>query len=131
MEFGSPVNDKLAQHLKDFFGNDISVIVADKDGSKYQAKTHSLTIPEKKYPFLKKVMQADSITIKWVTKNGKELTTNIVQAGEGVSEVSENVAQSSAVAQEISAELGRNAFSDKLHSIPAPAFTFHPAIEKD
>jgi methyl-accepting chemotaxis protein len=34
-----------------------------------------------------------------------ELTTNIVQAGEGISEVSENVAQSSVVSQQISADI--------------------------
>ncbi len=75
VEFGSPINDKLVQKLKKFFERDISVIVPDKEGFKYQAKTHSLTIPEIKYPFLKKVMQSDGVTLKRVTKNGKELLT--------------------------------------------------------
>lgn len=75
VEFGSPINDKLVQSLKKVFGRDISVIVADKEGFKYQAKTHDLTISEGKFPFLKKVMQSDGVTIKRVKKNGRDLMT--------------------------------------------------------
>ncbi|MGB3223354.1 MAG: methyl-accepting chemotaxis protein [Desulforhopalus sp.] len=75
VEFGAPINDRFLEDIKTSIHDDLSVIVPDGDGFKYQAKTHDMTIPEKKYPFLKKVMAADDITVKRVTKNGRELMT--------------------------------------------------------
>lgn len=75
VEFGIPINDKLLQEIKGVQDIEISVIVPDSNGFRYQAKTHSLTIPKKKFPFLKKVMQSNEITVQRVTKNGKELLT--------------------------------------------------------
>jgi len=75
VEFGTPINDKLLEQIKTTIHNDLSVIVPDGDGFKYQAKTHDLTIPEKKYPFLKEVMLGDGITVQRVSKNGRELMT--------------------------------------------------------
>lgn len=75
VEFGAPLNDKLLQRIKADTNLNISLIVPDGNGFKYQAKTHDLTIPEKKFPFLKKMMTSDTVTVKRVTKNGKELLT--------------------------------------------------------
>ena len=76
VEFGMPINDKLLKELKANYHVEISLIVPEKEGFRYQAKTHSLTIPEKKFPFLNKIMTGEKdITVKRVTKNGKELLT--------------------------------------------------------
>jgi methyl-accepting chemotaxis protein len=75
VEFGAPINDTLLGQIKDNIRDDLSVIVPDGNGFKYQAKTHNMTIPEKKYPFLQEVMQADDITVQRVSKNNRELMT--------------------------------------------------------
>ena len=75
VEFGLPVNDKLLLKIKDQTGTDVSVIVPDDNGFRYQAKTHNLTIPASKLPFLRKRMATDKVTSKRVSKNGKELVT--------------------------------------------------------
>ncbi|THB75763.1 MAG: hypothetical protein D6B25_11285 [Desulfobulbaceae bacterium] len=75
VEFGAPLNDGLLGRVKEQIGNDISLIVPDGNGFRYQAKTHNLTIPEKKYPFLKKVMNADKVFVQRVNKNNKKLLT--------------------------------------------------------
>jgi methyl-accepting chemotaxis protein len=75
VEFGAPINDKLVEQIKASIHDDISVIVPDGNGFKYQAKTHNMTIPEKKYPFLREVMQGDEIKVQRVSKNGQELMT--------------------------------------------------------
>jgi methyl-accepting chemotaxis protein len=75
VEFGAPINDTLLGQIKENIRDDLSVIVPDGNGFKYQAKTHDMTIPEKKYPFLQKVMQADDIKVQRVSKNGRELMT--------------------------------------------------------
>ncbi|WP_319547650.1 cache domain-containing protein [Desulfogranum marinum] len=75
LEFGAPLNDKLLLGVKKQIGSNISLIVPDGNGFKYQAKTHSLTIPEKKFSFLRKVMASKDIIVKRVTKNNKELLT--------------------------------------------------------
>ncbi len=75
LEFGAPINDKLLAQIKGSINADLSVIVPDGDGFKYQAKTHDLTIPEQKFPFLKEVMHADEIVVQRVSKDGRELMT--------------------------------------------------------
>ncbi len=75
VEFGAPINDKLVEQIKESVHDDISVIVPDGNGFKYQAKTHDMTIPEKKIPFLGEVMQGDEIKVQRVSKNGRELMT--------------------------------------------------------
>ncbi len=77
VEFGAPVNDQAVKEIKKLFGRDISVVVPDGDGFKYQAKTHSLTIPAKKYPFLRKILQnsVNSVSVQRVKKNGSEFIT--------------------------------------------------------
>lgn len=75
VEFGAPLNDSLLEKIKETIHTDMSVIVPDGNGFKYQAKTHNLTIPEKKFPFLAKVMQSEDITVQRVSKNDKELLT--------------------------------------------------------
>ncbi len=77
VEFGAPVNDHTVKEIKKLFGWDISVVVPDGDGFKYQAKTHSLTIPAKKYPFFRKMLQnpGSSVSVQRVKKNGSEFIT--------------------------------------------------------
>ncbi len=75
VEFGLPVNDKLLLEIKEQAGTDISVIVPEGDGFRYQAKTHNMTIPAGKIPFLKEIMKTDRILSKRVSKNGRELVT--------------------------------------------------------
>ena len=75
VEFGIKLDDKLLMPLKEVLGVDISVVIPDGAGFKYLAKTHSLTIPEKSFPWLKKVMKEGKVQIKQVHKNGKDLMT--------------------------------------------------------
>lgn len=75
VEFGASIDDELFQSIKEELNLDISLIVPDKDGFRYQAKTHELTIPKAKYPFLKKMMDNEGVEVTRVTKNGKELLT--------------------------------------------------------
>ncbi|MBU0946978.1 MAG: hypothetical protein KJ804_15015 [Proteobacteria bacterium] len=75
VEFGIKLDDKLLVTLKEVLGVDISVVIPDGTGFKYLAKTHSLTIPEKSFPWLKKVMQEGKVQFKQVHKNGKDLMT--------------------------------------------------------
>ncbi|MEE4239942.1 MAG: methyl-accepting chemotaxis protein [Desulfopila sp.] len=78
VEFGAPINDTLVLKLKDVIQHDISVIVPDGDGFRYQAKTHDLSIPQNNFPFLREVMADDSIRVKRVSKNERELLTAYV-----------------------------------------------------
>ncbi len=78
VEFGAPINDKLVSKLKDSIRRDISVIVPEGDGFKYQAKTHDLSIPQNNFSFLREVMADDSIKTKRVSKDGRELLTAYV-----------------------------------------------------
>ncbi len=75
VEFGLPLNDSLLEAIKSDTGLDISLLVPDGDGFRFQAKTHDMSIPEKAYPFLKEMMSADDVKIRRVTKDGKELLT--------------------------------------------------------
>jgi len=79
VEFGIKLNDDLVLSLKDSMGVDISVVVPDGGGFKYLAKTHSLSIPQKSFPWLRKMMKADGIKFKQVNKNGRELMTGFGQ----------------------------------------------------
>jgi methyl-accepting chemotaxis protein len=75
VEFGAPINEKLLERIKADIHDDLSVIVPDGNGFKYQAKTHDMTIPESKYSFLTEVMQADEVKVQRVSKDGRELMT--------------------------------------------------------
>lgn len=75
VEFGAPINENLLGQIKTSIHEDLSVIVPDGNGFKYQAKTHDMTIPESKYSFLAEVMQADDVRVQQVSKNGRELMT--------------------------------------------------------
>jgi len=75
VEFGIKLNDKLLMPLKETLGVDISVVIPDGDGFKYLAKTHSLSIPQKSFPWLRKMMTSDGVTFKQVHKNGIDLLT--------------------------------------------------------
>lgn len=75
VEFGIKLNDKLLLPMKKSMGVDISVVIPDGQGFKYLAKTHSLSIPQKSFPWLGKMMKAQKIQFKQVHKNGKDLMT--------------------------------------------------------
>lgn len=75
VEFGIKLDDKLLMPLKETMGVDISVVVPDGSGFKYLAKTHSLSIPEKAFPWLQKMMKAEGIKFKQIHKNNKDLMT--------------------------------------------------------
>ncbi len=75
VEFGLKLDDNLLKPLKESMGVDISVVVPDDQAFKYLAKTHSLTIPPKSYPWLREMMKSESIRFKQVHKNGKDLMT--------------------------------------------------------
>jgi len=75
VEFGIKLNDKLLMPMKEAMGVNISVVIPDGQGFKYLAKTHSLSIPQKSYPWLGKMMKAQEIHFKQVQKDGKDLMT--------------------------------------------------------
>ncbi|WP_291328176.1 methyl-accepting chemotaxis protein [Desulfovibrio sp. UCD-KL4C] len=78
-EHGTAVTSKMVKAVKKDYGFNISVVVPDGSGFKYQAKTHTLTIPKKMFPWLRKVMKADKPLFRRVTKNNKELITYYAQ----------------------------------------------------
>ncbi|MFN2353569.1 MAG: cache domain-containing protein, partial [Desulfopila sp.] len=75
VEFGAPLNDEVLLDIKKRIGNDVSLLVPDGGGFRYQAKTHNLTAPHKKFPFLKKVLNSEDITVQRIHKNDKQLLT--------------------------------------------------------
>ncbi len=75
VEFGLAINNKVLLKIKEQMGKNISVVVSRNGKFKYQAKTHSLTIPEKMYPFLSRIMKSDKIITRRVNKNGRNLIT--------------------------------------------------------
>ena len=75
VEFGAPLNDRLLEQIKATIHDDLSVIVPDGDGFKYQAKTQNITIPDNENQFLAEAMHADDITMQRVSKDGRELMT--------------------------------------------------------
>jgi len=75
VEFGKDLNDAMVISLKEQFGLNLSVIVPDKNGFVYLAKTHSLTIPDARFPFLRKVMEQENPVYEQVRKDGKDLFT--------------------------------------------------------
>ncbi len=75
VEFGKDLNDDMVKPLKEKFGIDVSVIIPEGNGFKYLAKTHSMGLPEARYPFLRKIMEQDSVVFDQVHKDGKDLLT--------------------------------------------------------
>ena len=76
VEFGIKLDDKMLIRLKETLGVDISVIIPDGTGFKFLAKTHSLEIPQKSYPWLQKIMKLnEGVRFKQVEKNGKTMMT--------------------------------------------------------
>jgi hypothetical protein len=77
VEFGLPIDDTILKSIKNQIGSHISIVVPDGDGFRYQAKTNSLTIPERNFPFLRKMLHTDKVVTKRVMKNGKNLVTTL------------------------------------------------------
>ncbi len=75
MEVGVKLNSELLMPVKRKYGFDISIVVPTEGGFKYLAKTHSLTIPEKSFPWLNRMMEEKGIRFKQVKKNGRHLLT--------------------------------------------------------
>lgn len=105
VEFGAPLNDKLLNKIKEHISMEISLIVPKDNGFKYQAKTHTLTIPKNKFPFLKEVMNSDGIIVKRVDKNGKQLLTAYTAVkdysgnGVGILAIPKNIGEALAAAK--------------------------------
>jgi methyl-accepting chemotaxis protein len=75
VEFGKDLNDAMVQPLKEKLGVNVSVIAPEGSGFKYLAKTHSLTIPEGRYPFLRRIMEQETVVFEQISKDGKDLLT--------------------------------------------------------
>lgn len=73
VEFGLPIDVTLLQEIKGQLNQDISVIVPDANGFKYQAKTHAINLTENNFPFLKEVMQSKKVEIQQSSENGRQL----------------------------------------------------------
>ncbi|TKB10780.1 methyl-accepting chemotaxis protein [Desulforhopalus sp. IMCC35007] len=78
VEFGAPLNDKLLNEIKTNLGVDLSLIIPDGQGFKYQAKTHDLAIPENDYPLLQEVMGSDQVKTVRHEINGRQFITSYV-----------------------------------------------------
>jgi len=74
-ETGVLLEDAMLMPLKKRFGFNISIVVPDGEGFRYKAKTHKLTIPERMYPWLAKVMRSPDPMFRRVDKNNKNLLT--------------------------------------------------------
>ncbi|MCK5068895.1 MAG: HAMP domain-containing protein, partial [Desulfocapsa sp.] len=77
VELGGKLDDSFAKRMKKKFGHQLSIVVPDGSGFRYQAKSHNLNIPQKSFPWLAKMMKMESgdVQFKCVTKNGKRLFT--------------------------------------------------------
>lgn len=75
VEFGIKLNNKLLASMKKTMEVDISAIVPDGSAFKYLAKTHSLAIPEKSYPWLRKIMEQGTIQTRQTKREGKDFLT--------------------------------------------------------
>ena len=63
VEFGAPLNDKFLNELKTASGFDLSLIIPEGTGYKYQAKTHEMSLPEADYSLLGEVMASSEMVI--------------------------------------------------------------------
>lgn len=71
----APINDTLVGEIKNLTGMNISLVIPDGKGFRYQAKTHNLTIPEKKFTALREILDSGELKVQRVSKNGRELMT--------------------------------------------------------
>ncbi|BHH82336.1 methyl-accepting chemotaxis protein [Desulforhopalus sp. 52FAK] len=78
VEFGAPLNDKFFNGIKASLGFDLSLIIPDEQGFKYQAKTHDLKLKKENYPLFKDVMGADEIVTVRSVIDGREFMTAYV-----------------------------------------------------
>ena len=65
------ISDADLLPYKKRYGFNISIVVPKGDGFVYAARTHSLTIPSKMFPWLRKVMAASGPLFRRVSKNQK------------------------------------------------------------
>jgi len=75
VEFGAKLNSSFAKMIKNKFGHELSIVVPDGSGFRYLAKSHDLNIPQKSYPWLRKMMKHEGIAFKNIKKDGKRLIT--------------------------------------------------------
>lgn len=75
VEFGKDLNDDMVKPLKEQFGLDISVMIPDKAGFAYLAKTHAMPITEDQMPILRKTMETEEVVFDQVHRDGKDLLT--------------------------------------------------------
>jgi len=72
VEFGKDLNDTMLRPLKEKYGFDVSVVVPEKNSFVFLAKTHSMSIPESRYPFLRKVMETETMVSDQFHVEGKD-----------------------------------------------------------
>jgi len=76
VEFGSPVNDRLLNSIKDQIKVDLAVVVPDGNGGfKYQAKTHSQSLLADTFPVLTEVIRDNKEKIVEDIIEGRDITT--------------------------------------------------------
>lgn len=75
VEFGAKLNDTFAKLIHEQSGYELSIVVPDESGFRFQAKSHNLSLPEKSYPWLRKVMQSERVQYRQVKKDGKQFLT--------------------------------------------------------
>jgi len=75
IEFGTPLNDELLLQVKNTIGYDISLIIPDDTGFKYQAKTHDLKIRQDTFDYLAEVMNSDKVVIRQNNTDKRKLMT--------------------------------------------------------
>ncbi len=76
---GISLTDADLTPYKKRYGFNISIVVPQGEGFAYAAKTHQLSIPQKMFPWLRKVMSSSGPLFRRVSKNKKELMTLYTQ----------------------------------------------------
>lgn len=78
VEFGAPLNDGFFNGIKSSLGVDVSLIIPDGQGFKYQAKTHDLVLHEEDYPLFENIMDSDDVVTVRSVINGSQFMTAYV-----------------------------------------------------
>ncbi|WP_457574602.1 methyl-accepting chemotaxis protein [Desulfolithobacter sp.] len=75
VEFGAPLDQAFFAKIKRIIGEDISLVVPDGNGFRYQATTGDQPIEAASEPMLKKMMHEKELQITKTTKNGRVYLT--------------------------------------------------------
>ncbi len=75
VEFGAPLDNAFFSRIKRIIGEDISLVVPDGTGFRYQASTRDGGFSETNEPLLRKIMQSRDLVIEPSRKGGREILT--------------------------------------------------------